>query len=59
MRSLNKSAVVALAIAAAIGGTAVAQSQSPQQGTSPGWTWGPRGMMGYGFMGPSMMGHGP
>ena len=59
MRSLKNSALVALAIAAAIGGTAVAQSQSPQQGTSPGWTWGPRGMMGYGFMGPSMMGHGP
>ena len=58
MRSLNKSTVVALAIAAAIAGTAVAQDQSTQQGTPPGWTWGPRGMMGYGFMGPGMMGDG-
>ena len=57
MRSLKNSALVALAIAAAIGSTAVAQSQSPQQ-TSPGWTWGPHGMMGYGFMGPGMMGNG-
>jgi hypothetical protein len=58
VRSVDKSAVVALAIAAAIVGTAVAQDQPPQQGTSPGWTWGPRGMMGYGFMGPGMMGNG-
>jgi hypothetical protein len=58
MRSINKSAVVALAIAAAIVGTAVAQDQPTQQGTSPGWTWGPRSMMGYGFMGPGMMGYG-
>jgi LTXXQ motif family protein len=58
MRSLNKSAVVALAIAAAIVGTAVAQDQSTQQGASPGWSWGPRGMMGYGFMGPGMIGYG-
>lgn len=58
MRSVNKSAVVAIAIAAAIVGTAVAQDQPTQQGTSPGWTWGPRGMMGYGFMGPGMMGNG-
>lgn len=57
MRSLNKSAVVALALAAAIVGTAVAQDQSTQQGTSPGWTWSPRGMMG-GSMGPGMMGFG-
>ncbi|PAY10616.1 hypothetical protein CK489_02580 [Bradyrhizobium sp. UFLA03-84] len=64
MRALSKSAVVALAIAAAIFGTAVAQEQPAQQGTSPGWSWGPRGMMGYGFigmmgdgsMGPGMMG---
>ena len=58
MRSLKNSGVVALAIAAAIVGTAVAQDQPTQQGTSPGWTWGPRGMMGYGFMGPGMMGFG-
>ncbi|MGX1349633.1 hypothetical protein AB7M49_003209 [Bradyrhizobium elkanii] len=51
MRSVIKSTVVALAIVSAIVGTAVAQDQSPQ-------TWGPRGMMGYGFMGPGMMGHG-
>jgi hypothetical protein len=57
MRSLNKSAVVALALAAAIVGTAVAQDQSAQQGTSPGSTWVPRGMMG-GSMGPGMMGFG-
>jgi LTXXQ motif family protein len=57
MRSLNKSAAVALALAAAIVGTAVAQDQSAQQGTSPGWTWSPRGTMG-GFMGPGMMGFG-
>ncbi len=57
MRSLNKSAVVALAFAAAIAGTAVAQDQSAQQGSSPGSTWSPRGMMG-GFMGPGMMGSG-
>ena len=56
---LNKSAVIALAIAATIVGTAVAQDQPSQQSTSPGWTWGPRGMMGYGFMGPGMMGFGP
>jgi len=54
MRSLNKSAVVALALAAAIVGTAVAQDQSTQQGSLPGWTWS---MMG-GFMGPGMMGSG-
>ena len=58
MRSLNKGAALALAITAAVVGTAVAQDQSTQQGTSPGWTWGPRGMMGYGFMGPGMMGYG-
>ena len=52
MRSLKKAAALALAITAAVVGTAVAQDQSTQQGTSPGWTWGPRGMMGYGFMGP-------
>ncbi len=57
MGSLNKSAVAALALAAAIVGTAVAQDQSTQQGTSPGWTWGSRGMMG-GSMGPGMMGFG-
>ena len=57
MRSLNKSAVVALALAAAIVGTAVAQDQSTPQGTSPGWTWSPRGMMG-GSMEPGMMGFG-
>jgi LTXXQ motif family protein len=57
MRSLNKSAVVALAFAAAIAGTAIAQDQSTQQGSSPGSTWSPRGMMG-GFMGPGMMGSG-
>ena len=57
MRSLNKGAVVALALAAAIVGTAVAQDQSTQQGTSAGWTWSPRGMMG-GSMGPGMMGFG-
>jgi hypothetical protein len=56
MRSLKKSAVVALAIAAAIVGRAAAQDQSTQQGVSPGSTWGPRGMMGSGFMGPGMMG---
>jgi LTXXQ motif family protein len=56
MRSVNKSAVLALAIAAVIAGTAVAEDQPTPQGTSPGWTWGPRGMMGYGFMGPGMMG---
>lgn len=54
MRSLRRSAVVSLAIAAVIISTAVAQGQSAQQGTSPGWAWGPRGMMG-GFMGPGMM----
>jgi hypothetical protein len=48
----TKGAVVALAIAAATVGTAIAEDQSP------GWTWGPRGMMGYGFMGPGMMGYG-
>jgi LTXXQ motif family protein len=58
MRSVNKSAVVSLAIAAAIVGTAVAQDQPAQQGTSPGSTWGPRDMMGNGFMGPGMMGNG-
>jgi hypothetical protein len=51
MRSVNKSAVVALAIAAAMAGTAMAQDQPTQQGTPPGWSWGPRGMMGYGPMG--------
>ena len=50
MRSLKKGAALALAISAAVVGTAVAQDQSTQQGTSPGWTWGPRGMMGYGFL---------
>jgi len=54
MRALKKSAMVALAIAAAIVGTAVAQDQSTQQG----WRWGPHGMMGYGFMGSGMMGYG-
>jgi len=58
MRSANKSAVVALAIAAAIVGTAVAQDQPAQPGTSSGWSprgmMGP-GMMGYGGMGPWMM----
>jgi hypothetical protein len=54
MSSLNKSVMVALAITAAIVGTAVAQEQSTQQG----WTWGPRGMTGYGTMGPGMMGPG-
>ena len=58
MRSLKKGAALALAISAAVVGTAVAQDQSTQQGTSPGWTWGPRGMMGDGFMGPGMMGYG-
>jgi hypothetical protein len=58
MTSLKKSAVFALAIAAAIAGAAVAQDQSTQQGTSPGWTWSRHGMMGYGFMGPGMMGYG-
>ncbi|MGY4314138.1 Spy/CpxP family protein refolding chaperone [Bradyrhizobium sp. JR3.5] len=58
MRVLSKSAMVVLAIAVAIFGTAVAQDQPAQQGASPGWSWGPRGMMGYGFMGPGMMGDG-
>jgi hypothetical protein len=58
MRSVNKSAVVALVVTAAIVGTAVAQDQPTQQGTSPGWTWGPRSMMGYGSMGPGMMAYG-
>jgi LTXXQ motif family protein len=58
MRLLKRSAVVALVFATAIVGVAVAQDQSTQQGTSPGWSWGPRGMMGYGFMGPGMMGYG-
>jgi LTXXQ motif family protein len=58
VRTTRKSAVVALAIAAAIVGTAVAQDQPAQQSTSPGWTWGPGGMMGHGFMGPGMMGYG-
>ena len=58
MRSLKKGAALALAITAAVVGTAVAQDQSTQEGASPGWTWGPRGMMGYGFMGPGMMGYG-
>jgi hypothetical protein len=58
MRASNKSAVVvaALAIATAIVGTAVAQDQSTPQGASPEWTWGPRGMMGYGAMSHWMMG---
>jgi LTXXQ motif family protein len=58
VRTTGKSAVVALAIAAAIVGTAVAEDQPAQQSTSPGWTWGPGGMMGHGFMGPGMMGYG-
>jgi hypothetical protein len=58
MRSAKKIAPVALAIATAIVGTAVAQDQPAQQSTSSGWSWGPRGMMGYGFMGPGMMGYG-
>jgi len=62
MRSSKKIAgVVALAMAAAIAGTAAAQNQNqpPQQSTSQGWwNWGPHGMMGPGFMGPGMMGHG-
>jgi hypothetical protein len=52
----EESTLVALAIAAAIGGIAVAQDQSTQQGTSRAWAWGPRGMVGYGAMGPWMMG---
>jgi hypothetical protein len=36
MKSLNKNAVVALALAAAIAGSAAAQDQFTQQGTSPG-----------------------
>jgi LTXXQ motif family protein len=55
MRSATKAAVVALAIAAAIVGPAVAQDQPVQQSTSH-WTWG-HGMMG-GAMGPWMMGAG-
>jgi hypothetical protein len=58
MRSLKKSAALALAIAAAVVGPAVAQDQPTQQGTLSGSTWGPRGMMGYGMMGPGMMGPG-
>src|SRR3974390_2009592 len=54
MRSANKSIVIALAIAAAVIGTAVAEDQPAQPGTSSGWSWGPRGMFGYGFMGPGM-----
>ena len=57
MRSLNKSAVGALALAVAFVGSAVAQDRSTQQGTSPGWSWSPRGMMGW-SMGPGMMGFG-
>jgi LTXXQ motif family protein len=44
-------AAVALVIASAIFGAASAQDQPPQQGL-----WGPYGMMGYGAMGPWMMG---
>jgi LTXXQ motif family protein len=55
MESLRQ-VVVAITVMAAITGTAVAQDQSTQQATSSGWSWGHRGMMGYGFMGPSMMG---
>jgi hypothetical protein len=58
VRSAKKSAVIALAIAAAIVGTAVAQDQPAQQSTSPGWTWGSGGMMGHKFMGAGMMGPG-
>jgi len=57
MRSLSKSTVAALALAAAMVSTAVGQDQPTQQGASSGWTWGPRGIMG-GFMAPGMMGFG-
>jgi hypothetical protein len=57
MELLHKAAV-ALAVMAAITGTAVAEDQPTQQGTSPGWSWGHRGMMGFGFMGPGMMDYG-
>ena len=54
MRTLRMSAAAAaLVIASAIFGTASAQDQTPQQGM-----WGPHGMMGYGAMGPWMMGRG-
>ncbi len=54
MRSANKSIVIALAIAAAIAGTAIAEDQPSRQGLWSGWSWGPRGMMGNGFVGPGM-----
>ena len=56
MRSLQKSTLVALAFTAAIVGTAVAQNQSTDQSTQQGRTWGLHGMMGFGVMGPGMMG---
>ncbi len=60
MRSLNRTAIVVLALTAAAVGTAVAQTQTqpPQPSNPPSWSWGPRGMMGYGPMGPGMMGPG-
>src|SRR3974390_206767 len=60
MKLLKKTGVVALAMATVVVGTAVAQNQDqlPQQSTSPGWSWGPHGMMGSGFMGPGVMGYG-
>jgi len=63
MTAMKVAAIAAVAITAATIGVAVAQNQSTQG--SSGWTWGPRGMMGYGppagmmgAMGPGMMGWG-
>jgi hypothetical protein len=57
MKEIRKIAVAAaIAVSAGLIGTAVAQDQSSQNWW-PGWmTWGQRGMMGPGGMGPWMMG---
>lgn len=53
--------IAAMAVFAIATGTAIAQDQAPQQQPFAGsmmGNWGPRGMMGYGGMGPWMMGWG-
>lgn len=53
--------IMVAAISAALMGTAIAQDQPPQSNWWPGWmmTWGQRGIMGPGGMGPWMMGGSP
>jgi len=60
MKPIRIFAAAALTVVGMVGG-ASAQDQASQQGPAPGsmmGNWGPRGMMGNGFMGPGMMGWG-